>query len=89
MRQLTKSEESSRQHITKLWINFFPCDGLAQAEEPGHIPVFSLSSTLVVYVISRTDALVTEIPSVLARSKNPQVMKQYPRAANRQLTTTG
>lgn len=73
MRQPTKLEESSRQHITKLWTIFFPCDGLAEAEEPRHIPMFPLSSTSVVYVMSRPDTLDIEISSVLARPKNLEV----------------
>lgn len=56
---------------------FFLYDGLAQAEEPGDIPVFPLSTTFVVYITSKSNMLVTEITSVLARPKTPHVTKEY------------
>lgn len=76
MKQTIKFGESSKRHITNL-NSFFLCDCLAQAEEPGLIPVFPLHSAFVVYVTSTSNILFSEITSALVCFHNPQVAKEY------------
>lgn len=76
-------------HYKSLNYFFFLCDCLAQAEEPGLIPVFPLSSTFVVYVTSTSNISLSEITSTLACPKNPQVTKEYSQSSKSSYPTTG
>lgn len=89
MKQTTKFGESSQQHITNLYLFFFICECLAQAEEPGLIPVFPLSSNAMVYVTYTSNISLSEVTSTLTCPKNPQVGKEYSQSSKSSIPNTG
>lgn len=94
-RHIQKNEEWKKlqnlgnPHNSTLQISilFFLWGCLEQAEEPGLIPVFPLSSTFLVYLTS-SNTLLSEITSTSACPKNPQVAKEYSQSSKSVYPTT-